>query len=71
MITLLAVFSLEHLFMCIPIFILCHRIKLRNIYLETLYGQLPEEKVSLKYQLFIAISSLYSFKYFESEEFHP
>ena len=46
MITLLALFSIENLFLCIPIFILWHNISQRNSYLETLYAQLPEEEVS-------------------------
>ena len=55
MITLLALFSIENLFLCIPIFILWHNISQRNSYLETLYGQLPEEEVSLKIEEFLTI----------------
>ena len=42
---LLVLFTVEHLFMCFPIFILCVKIHQRNIYLDTLYGQLVEEQV--------------------------
>ena len=46
MVVMLALYSIEHLVLSIPIFILCYSISRRNLYLENkLYGQLPEEKV--------------------------
>lgn len=42
---LLLLFAFEHFILCSPMFILSYNIHLRNIYLDTLYGQLPEEQV--------------------------
>jgi hypothetical protein len=42
---MLVLFTVEHLVMCFPIFILCAKIHQRNQYLDTMYGQLSEEQV--------------------------
>ena len=42
---ILGLFAIEHLALCTPMFILSYNIYLRNCYLDTLYGQLPEEQV--------------------------
>jgi hypothetical protein len=42
---LVVLFTVEHLVMCFPIFILCANIHQRNQYLDTMYGQLSEEQV--------------------------
>jgi len=42
---LLGLFALEHLVMCSPMFILYFKINERNLYLDTMYGQLKEEQV--------------------------
>lgn len=45
---LLTLFSIEHVLMCTPMFILCSNIQARNRYLESeLYGQLYEEQVTI------------------------
>jgi hypothetical protein len=44
---MLVLFTVEHLVMCFPIFILCAKIYQRNKYLDTLYGQLSEEQVTI------------------------
>ncbi len=45
---LLIVFTLEHIFMCIPIWILSYNITIRNIYLNEYFPMLEEELFSTK-----------------------
>ena len=40
-------FAFENLLACIPMFILCWKIMERKIYLDGIYGQLPEEELSM------------------------